>query len=81
MSFLKIVVDNNKRLVNTDQIIEVKLHESSLYFRMVDDTTFSIPFDHEDALTRSFDKLSRHLDAHEFPPASVYKDLGPKTLG
>lgn len=81
MGFLKIVVDNNKRIVNTDQIIEVQLHESALYFRMVDDTTFSIPFEHEEALARAYDKLCKHLDAHEFPPQSVYQNLGPRTVG
>ena len=81
MSFLKITVDNNERLVNTDQIIEVHLHESALYFRMVDDITFSLPFRHEVALARAYEKLCRYLEAQEFPPASVYKDLGPRTVG
>jgi hypothetical protein len=81
MAFLELKIGNDMHLVNTEHIVDVHVSGNSIYFLMVNNGTFTLPYEDDYRAGRVFEELSITLKSEKFPSQSVYESRGLRDVG
>ena len=81
MAFLELKIGSEMHLVNTEHITDVHVSGNSIYFLMINNGTFTLPYEDAYRAERVFEELSIALKADKFPPQSVYESRGLRDVG